>query len=603
MTDEGAQDRRPDRAALPADATAPPPPEAAEGRATAAEPDPTRPSDSPPPPSAGTPSGDAPPGTAPPPGDAPPPSTAPPPGGPPPGDPPPPSTAPPPGGPPPGGYAGAAGWPPAGSGFATRYGLVRPRQGRYVAGVCAAIGRATNTDPVLWRVLLVVLGFFGGIGVLVYLAAWLLIPSEGDTASPLEAMFGRGRSNTPPLVAIILAIMVALMFGFVVTDGFRAALLGAAVLIGGALLLGRKSDHPATTPPAAPGPPPPGAAYPGSGAAPSAWAHPTPGPPAAAGPSPPGPPPQSGPFPPGAFPAAAAPAFGPGQPRDDLPGAAWTTPSANVPPEPGSVPAAGSVPASGPGEPTITAPLPPPPAGQQASGYRPPVAPYRPYARGANPPPPPPPPALPRPPRERSPLGAATFSMVLVALGLVTALDVANVINPGPSGYFAAALAVVALGLLVGAWLGRARWLIALGLVLSAALGVATIAESADVARLRNRGGTIVWAPRSYAELEPRYDQSFGEATLDLTDVDFTDHEGDVDVTITAGNVDVELPDEVDVTVALRVRAGDAVVFGRNFSGVNVDTTRVSDDGVDGPGGGRLRINLRVNAGHAEVRR
>src|SRR6266704_2003747 len=118
-----------------------------------------------------------------------------------------PPTAPPP--PPPGGAgfpSGGAGFPPPGgfpppppgtSGWATRYGLVRPARGRVLAGVCAAIARATNTDPVLWRVLFAVLTLAGGVSVVVYLIAWLLIPAEGDTGSPLEALLGRGRSRTP----------------------------------------------------------------------------------------------------------------------------------------------------------------------------------------------------------------------------------------------------------------------------------------------------------------------------------------------------------------------------------------------------------------------
>ncbi|MBY8874318.1 PspC domain-containing protein, partial [Micromonospora sp. PLK6-60] len=134
---------------------------------------------------------------------------------------------------PPGGYA------PPGAGFTSRYGLVRPRDGRYLAGVCAAIGRATNTDPVLWRVIIAVLGFFGGIGVLVYVAAWLIIPGEGDSASPIESMLGRGRSSMSPVTVIVLGILVAATFGYIVTDAFRAVLLGAAILIGGALLLNR----------------------------------------------------------------------------------------------------------------------------------------------------------------------------------------------------------------------------------------------------------------------------------------------------------------------------------------------------------------------------
>ncbi|MFC5946515.1 PspC domain-containing protein, partial [Micromonospora harpali] len=159
------------------------------------------------------------------------------------------------GGPPPGGYAAPPPPPPEGAGFTSRYGLVRPREGRYLAGVCAAIGRATNTDPVLWRVLLAVLGFFGGIGILVYVTAWLIIPGEGDTASPVESMLGRGRSSMSPVTVIVLSILVAVSFGYIVTDAFRAVLLGAAILVGGALLLNR--DHAAAGRATTPGTPAP----------------------------------------------------------------------------------------------------------------------------------------------------------------------------------------------------------------------------------------------------------------------------------------------------------------------------------------------------------
>ncbi|MFD1325666.1 PspC domain-containing protein, partial [Micromonospora sonneratiae] len=172
---------------------------------------------------------------------------------------PPPTSGPPPGpgSPPPPGYGPP---PPNPTAFTSRYGFVRPKDGRYLAGVCAAIGRATNTDPILWRVLLAVLGFFGGIGILIYVAAWLIIPGEGDTASPVESMLGRGRSSMSPTTVLVLAITVAVIFGFIVTDGFRAILLGAAILIGGALLLNRNAirgqvpNAGAPTPSGGPGP-------------------------------------------------------------------------------------------------------------------------------------------------------------------------------------------------------------------------------------------------------------------------------------------------------------------------------------------------------------
>src|SRR5262245_42913483 len=86
-------------------------------------------------------------------------------------------TAPPPPPPPP---------PPPHGAWAARYGLIRPRSGRYLAGVSGAVARATNTDPVLWRVLFIVLAFFGGFGILAYLVLWLGTPADGDTASPVE---------------------------------------------------------------------------------------------------------------------------------------------------------------------------------------------------------------------------------------------------------------------------------------------------------------------------------------------------------------------------------------------------------------------------------
>lgn len=68
--------------------------------------------------------------------------------------------------------------------------LVRPRSGRMVAGVAAAIARQLGVDVTLVRLAFVVSLFFGGLGVLVYLAAWLLIPEEGQERSTAERIVG-----------------------------------------------------------------------------------------------------------------------------------------------------------------------------------------------------------------------------------------------------------------------------------------------------------------------------------------------------------------------------------------------------------------------------
>ncbi|WP_213452800.1 PspC domain-containing protein [Rhizomonospora bruguierae] len=541
------------------------------------------------------------------------------------------ATAPPP--PPPGTYP-----PPApGSGFASRYGLVRPSHGRYVAGVCAAIGRATNTDPVLWRVLFAVLGLFGGVGVLAYLVCWLAIPADTDTASPIEALLGKGRSNTSPALVIVLAVATVVIFGFIVTDGFRAALLGAGALIVGALVLSRTGGGGAATAGGAPGfggtpaagaepgyggpgygtpgyggPGYGGPGYPGAGYGGPGYGGP--GQPAAA-PGAAG----AGSVPPGGYPSPGSGPAGSTSPADVTGAGAgpWGTAggvgagaAATEPVDTPPAPTGGTAPyrSPAPGAP-VTAPLPPmrpapgvpPPGYRPPSGYRPPFAPHGPYAsRGYPPPAPPAPPKPPKPPRERSALGAATFSLIFVALGLMAVLDLTDVISSRPSTYFAAALGTVALGLLVGAWLGRARWLIALGLPLALALGISTAVEQYD--RVRSGSGSVVWQPATFADLGDRYEQRVGDATLDLTRLDFTGRDQRVTVDVNAGTLRVTLPPTVDTRVSLEVNVGEAVVFGRHYNGIG-NTGQISDDGPDGPGGGTLTLVLHVNIGSLEVHR
>ncbi|SCL13686.1 PspC domain-containing protein [Micromonospora inyonensis] len=483
------------------------------------------------------------------------------------------TSAPPDAGPPPAGYAPDAA---PGVGFTSRYGLVRPREGRYLAGVCAAVGRATNTDPVLWRVLLAVLGFFGGIGILIYVSAWLIISGEGDSASPVESMLGRGRSSMSPITVIVLSILVAVSFGYIVTDAFRAVLLGAAILIGGALLLNR--DHPArdrsspTPPPVGPPTSPPGPIPP------AAYPAPVPAPPTATRPETPVP-----------VPAPAAP---------------WPAPEPVFPETAGGWPV--REPTAGPLSPAPPTPVGPPPPVATASappGYRPPFAPHGPYARSgpALPPPPPAPGRAPKRPRERSPLGAVTFSLVFLACGIVAVLDLLGVVRVDASAYFAAALATIGLGLLVGTWFGRARWLIALGLVTSAALGFATAAES--FADWRSVNGNVTWTPASYEDLAPRYENSFGNPVLDLRAVNFDQRDTRTTVVISFGDATVLLPPNVDVIVHAEVHASEATIFGTRSGGPNRQVHKSTDLGADGPGGGTLRLYVQVNAGVLEVTR
>jgi phage shock protein PspC (stress-responsive transcriptional regulator) len=56
--------------------------------------------------------------------------------------------------------------------------LVRPRRGRIVAGVCAALAQRFDVSPTMVRVLFVLSCLLPGPQILIYAALWIIVPSE-----------------------------------------------------------------------------------------------------------------------------------------------------------------------------------------------------------------------------------------------------------------------------------------------------------------------------------------------------------------------------------------------------------------------------------------
>jgi phage shock protein C len=70
--------------------------------------------------------------------------------------------------------------------------LVRSRDGRMLAGVCAGVAGYFGLDVTLVRVIWAVVSVLtGGAGVLAYLAAWAIIPSEGPKSPIDENIVGK----------------------------------------------------------------------------------------------------------------------------------------------------------------------------------------------------------------------------------------------------------------------------------------------------------------------------------------------------------------------------------------------------------------------------
>jgi phage shock protein PspC (stress-responsive transcriptional regulator) len=81
--------------------------------------------------------------------------------------------------------------------------LKRSRDDRMIAGVCGGLGRYFGIDPVIFRVAAVALVFVGGAGLLLYLAALFLVPSDGEPTT------GRSLSQRGLGIAGIVLLVIA----------------------------------------------------------------------------------------------------------------------------------------------------------------------------------------------------------------------------------------------------------------------------------------------------------------------------------------------------------------------------------------------------------
>jgi len=71
--------------------------------------------------------------------------------------------------------------------------LARSQKGR-MAGICAGIAGYAGLDMTLVRVIVTVVSVLtGGTGALAYLAAWMIIPGEGEKTSIAQDILGEKR--------------------------------------------------------------------------------------------------------------------------------------------------------------------------------------------------------------------------------------------------------------------------------------------------------------------------------------------------------------------------------------------------------------------------
>ncbi|NTV27728.1 MAG: PspC domain-containing protein [Methanothrix sp.] len=69
--------------------------------------------------------------------------------------------------------------------------LYRSREDRWVGGVCGGLAKYLDVDPIVIRLIALILVLCAGGGLLVYIIAWIVIPEEPDSLAIVD------ESSTP----------------------------------------------------------------------------------------------------------------------------------------------------------------------------------------------------------------------------------------------------------------------------------------------------------------------------------------------------------------------------------------------------------------------
>jgi len=125
--------------------------------------------------------------------------------------------------------------------------LTRSTSDRWLAGVSGGLGRYFDLNPAIYRIGFVVLTLLGGAGILVYLAALLVIPEEGKDQSLAAEALTRRREKPSlligvALVGVAIAVLLARATLWPVTGaGWVLVLLAGLVVLWMARSPGRSS--------------------------------------------------------------------------------------------------------------------------------------------------------------------------------------------------------------------------------------------------------------------------------------------------------------------------------------------------------------------------
>jgi phage shock protein PspC (stress-responsive transcriptional regulator) len=207
-----------------------------------------------------------------------------------------------------------------------------------------------------------------------------------------------------------------------------------------------------------------------------------------------------------------------------------------------------------------------------------------------------------RQPKPRSWTAPVTLLTAIVAAG------VTNLATPGLSKYahlqvtLAAALAVVGLGLVIGAWYGRTHGLVAVGALLAIALSASSLMQNSSTV---GHMGRFAWRPANVVQADQEHKVLFGSGTIDLTSVPLSAGQrlkvrGDV----TAGQLTVRVPRTARLEVRGQAFLGDIHVDGQIISGPRAKVDQIlAPEGASPTSAATIELDIHSRVGDVEVTR
>lgn len=383
--------------------------------------------------------------------------------------------------------------------------LRRSKSDEMIGGVCGGLGVATGIDPLIFRVVFVVTGFLGGAGLIMYLAAWALIPEEGHNIGGFGKEFNVKDDVQVRTIGMIVAAVFAVM----------------SALGSGPWMFGSWSNG-------------------------SIW-------------------------------VIATIAVTAGLIYWIIAASKGQTMSSHYYTESSATDWTGGTSTA-----TSAAGAPTPPAGGS-------------YTGSTTPPPPPP---APKPAEPGSlMLFGLTVSIGAIAIGALAMW--ASVTEPlDLRVYVAVALAVTALGTLIGMRWGKPGGLITLGSVLSVVLVLSSLVPNVSM-------GAINMSPTSVREIREPITLGMGEIEIDLREIspESSLHGLTLDVTNGMGRVEIIVPEDLDVEVNAAVRLGQISVLGLDRTGSAFSLGKANELTHEADGLNPLVINATTNIGEVQVTR